>query len=281
MKKYQDHLLFTFSGTLITLGFATIAGFWYVMSWYGAAISTIFAMIGMSYWQVYGVRIYNEMKFVKPISDFEELQEPGKNNNVTNIITINSDGNNNNNINYDNNNNNDNSTITSSWKNITGFGKQNKTNNNNNKGTKIIKTNNDIIIEPALNPLNYLATTSDANFSNIVFEKTIDLRIMKLNSVNKWSTRYIIITTIGNVFIYKSLEEYKTNMEQSVCKQFRPIELTDYSFKIGETSDQSDLIYLTPLDNYKATIELKCLDHNDFKKLINVVGALCTPSHTQ
>ena len=82
------------------------------------------------------------------------------------------------------------SPFVSTWRSITRFGRHNaypassgfnkKNNKDNTIGNKFVTTNfiDTVITQPSLNPLNLLPSYSDGNFSNIVFDRTIDIRII-------------------------------------------------------------------------------------------------------
>lgn len=317
LKRYQKHLLLTFSLTLLSLGCATIAGFWYVMSWYGASLCTVVAVIGMFSWHVHTVQIYNAMKFVpSDNSEFGERQEtdmdfhdrdnpllkdapdvvakrqasnaarsraqsahrasmaaakasvgPASGPEESALA----------------------SPFVSAWRAITRGGRKNAfpavtaTGNADVDGWASPAPNPSTDnLAGKLNPLN-LATYSDRNFSNIIFDGSVDMRVVKQGGGNKWNGRYIVVTAHAMIMVYTAKDHYGCNGTAACCRQFRPIDISEYAFKVsdngaGTNEKDSDIVTLSPLDNYMASIEIKCLDAKEFKKLMSVLSRISKPS---
>ena len=298
LKRYQKHLLLTFSMTLITLGFATIAGFWYVMSWYGAAICSAVAVFGMFSWHIHTVQIYNAMKFI-PADAVEMIDapEPGACDNVNPMQDEPADvsakrssagsrrtpsrasvgapsGPEESALS---------SPFVSAWRSLTRGGRRKAfpaTTVSETTDSPSMYVNSAL---PAANKLK-LTTYSDANFGNIVLDSTIDLRVVKPSEAGrgKWARRYVVVTAHAMIMVYTNDTDYQLNAQKAVCRQFRPIDISDYSFKIsddgtGTDTTKSDVVTLSPVDNYMAAIEIKCLDGKDFKRLMSVIGMISKP----
>lgn len=333
LKRYQKHLLLTFSLTLLTLGLATIAGFWYVMSWYGAAICSVVAIFGMFSWHVHTVEIYNATKFIPTdSSDFGDRDSYVDRQDVDvglATTSINSAPNSSSSISVNKQSASSSaaagggtrpshgpsrasvtssggpeevaalsSPFVSAWRALTRGGRRKAfpsvtvTDDGSHPsewaqpaasafGGNISGPSSSKTLISKRNPLN-MATYADRHFTNIVFDGTVDLRVVIKHGAsggNKWNRRYIVVTAEAIIMIYTSAEEYKqchrsnAGTSSCACKQFRPIDISGYAFK----TSMENIVTLSPLDNYMAAIELQCLDDKEFQRLIHVIGIISQP----
>ena len=124
-------------------------------------------------------------------------------------------------------------------------------------------------------------TYSDNNYQNILYDGTVELKSQLYSKRNplesdggsKWFKRYIVLIDSHFIMFYNSQGEYKSSATSSLCKTYRPLDLTKYTHRVVKSADNNqDIILLNPLFQENTLIELRCANSADLDKLVKAIS---------
>ena len=124
-------------------------------------------------------------------------------------------------------------------------------------------------------------TYSDNNYQNILYDGTVELKSqlyskrnpLESDGGNKWFRRYIVLIDSHFIMFYNSQGEYKSSATSSLCKTYRPLDLTKYTHRVVKSADNNqDIILLNPLLQEDTLIELRCSNKADLDKLVTAIS---------
>ena len=124
-------------------------------------------------------------------------------------------------------------------------------------------------------------TYTDSNYQNILYDGTVEVKSqlyskrnpLEADAANKWLKRYIVLIDSHYIMFYYSQGEYKSSATSSLCKTYRPLDLTRYSHRVMKSPDNNqELIVLSPLLAEDTLIEVRCANTQDLDRLVKAIS---------
>ena len=119
------------------------------------------------------------------------------------------------------------------------------------------------------------------HYRNILYDGTVEVKSqlyskrnpLEADAANKWLKRYIVLIDSHYIMFYYSQGEYKSSSTSSLCKTYRPLDLTRYSHRMMKSPDNNqELIVLSPLLTEDTLIELRCANTQDLDRLVKAIS---------
>lgn len=251
---YQHHILFSFTMNIVFLGLSTIFQYYVFMTLLGAHICCVITIIGMLIWHKYCLKVFNRFKFANESIDWtkrdddihEQRNSQGE---IDDDPTHRYEKNSTQLINEAHAKKSD-----ASWRKKVfskllfsngGARKKNDPEPEMDYSTNPMSGSSiHDIHQSSTNPVFRRSSNTrpeDANFDNILFHGTLDVRTLNTatNPTSNWMRKYIIILSNGTFMTYNSRSDYENNHMNSLCKTIKPFDVPTQT-KIPYTTPSED-----------------------------------------